>query len=393
MSDLVDIILPQDQQEGTESIVAKWLKKEGELVAQHEPILEISTDKVLVEISSPATGLLQRVLKNENEEVKPGDVLGVIAVGLSETSHSNGDIREKPQTASNQTAQKNSEAELSPAVRRLIKEHSLDPSKISGTGKGGRIKHEDVEKFLKSKTTGGAGSKAAAITGRKVPTSPMRRSVAAHMVQSLLHTAPHVTTVFDADLSNVVAHREKFKNDFELRGARLTFTAYFVKAAVEAIRAVPEANARWHEDTLELFDDCNIGIATALGQGGLIVPVIHKAQELDLFDIASRLQEITSNARDNRLLPSEVQNGTFTISNHGVSGSLIATPIIINQPQSAILGVGKLEKRPVAYEKDGEDKITVKPMIYVSLTIDHRVLDGHQANAFLTRFVEVLEHY
>jgi 2-oxoglutarate dehydrogenase E2 component (dihydrolipoamide succinyltransferase) len=219
----------------------------------------------------------------------------------------------------------------------------------------------------------------------------MRRSIAQHMVQSIA-TAPHVTSVFDADLSRIVAHRAASKADFEKRGAKLTFTAYFVHASVAALKAVPEVNSRWHDDALELFDDINIGVATALGAGGLIVPVITKAQDLDLFGIAQRLQDLTDRARNEKLDTRDVQNGTFTISNHGVSGSLIASPIIINQPQSAILGVGKMERRVVPMSEVSQETV-IKPMCYVTLTIDHRVLDGFQANQFLTSWVGALNDF
>ncbi|HLE57353.1 MAG TPA: 2-oxo acid dehydrogenase subunit E2, partial [Rhodothermia bacterium] len=181
------------------------------------------------------------------------------------------------------------------------------------------------------------------------------------------------------------------KGEFESRGAKLTYTAYFVAAAVEALKTVPEANSRWYDDRLEIFEDINIGIATALPNGGLIVPVIRKAQDLDLFAIAERLGDLTERARGGSLDPKDVQNGTFTISNHGVSGSLVATPIVINQPQVAILGVGKMERRVVTTEVNDKEEIVVRPMCYVTLTIDHRVLDGFQANQFLTKFVESLE--
>lgn len=209
------------------------------------------------------------------------------------------------------------------------------------------------------------------------------------MVESALKTAPHVTAVFEADLSAIVADRLKQQAEFEKRGAKLTYTAYFVAAAVKALQAVPEVNSRWHDDALELFADCNIGIATAV-TGGLVVPVIHQAQQLDLFGIAKRLQELTERARNGKLEPRDLQNGTFTMTNHGVSGSLMATPII-NQPQSAILGIGKLEKRAVVAEREDGDVIQIKPMAYVTLTIDHRTLDGFQANAFLTKFVDALQ--
>ena len=180
---------------------------------------------------------------------------------------------------------------------------------------------------------------------------------------------------------------------FEERGAKLTYTAYFVAAAAEALLAVPEVNSRFHDDALEIFHDCNIGVGTALGNEGLIVPVLHRAQTLDLFGIAKRLGEMVAAARAGQLAPEAVRGGTFTISNHGVSGSLLAAPIVINQPQVAILGVGKLERRVVVDEVNGTDAIRVKPMCYVTLTIDHRALDAFQANAFLTSLVNTLESW
>ena len=225
-----------------------------------------------------------------------------------------------------------------------------------------------------------------------IPHTSMRRQIAKHMVESLLRTAPHVTAVFDADMTAVVDHRAAHKQAFETKGIKLTYTAYFVKATAEALQAVPEVNSRWHDDALEVFEDVNIGVATALGKAGLIVPVIHRAQSLDLFGIATRLQTLTQKARAGKLLHEDVQHGTFTLTNHGVSGSLIATPII-NQPQSAILGIGKLEKRLVVVEEKGRDTIQIAPRAYVTLTIDHRALDGFTANTFLSKFVESLEHW
>jgi 2-oxoglutarate dehydrogenase E2 component (dihydrolipoamide succinyltransferase) len=197
-----------------------------------------------------------------------------------------------------------------------------------------------------------------------------------------------VTTVFEADLTAVLEHRQQYKDDFVRRGAPLTLTAYFLQATVAAICAVPEANSRWTEAALEVFDSMHIGVATAL-ETGLVVPVLRDVQSRDLFETAKGLDDLVSRARDGRLTPADMRGGTFTISNHGVSGSLVATPIIINQPQSAILGVGKLEKRPVVVtsEDTGEDRIVIRPQCYVTLTIDHRVMDGHQANRFLQTFV------
>jgi 2-oxoglutarate dehydrogenase E2 component (dihydrolipoamide succinyltransferase) len=202
-----------------------------------------------------------------------------------------------------------------------------------------------------------------------------------------------VTAVFEADLSAVLKHRQANKEAFASAGAPLTLTVYFIAAAIAAIQKVPQVNSRWFDEHLQIFRHINIGIGTALGDQGLIVPVLKQVQGMDLKTIAAGLADLTGRARDNRLNPDDVRDGTFTISNHGVSGSLIATPIIINQPQSAILGVGKIEKRVRILEIDGEDVISIRPMCYVSLTIDHRVLDGFQTNAFLSELVNTLEHW
>jgi 2-oxoglutarate dehydrogenase E2 component (dihydrolipoamide succinyltransferase) len=223
-----------------------------------------------------------------------------------------------------------------------------------------------------------------------VPHTAVRKRIAEHMVQSLLHTAPHVTTVFEADMAAVLAHRQRHRPEFAGRGVPLTLTAYFLKAAAAAIAVVPEANARWTDTALEVFEAVHIGVATAVDNVGLVVPVLRDVQSRDLFEIARGLDELVTAAREGRLAPADVRGGTFTVSNHGVSGSLVATPIIINQPQSAILGVGKLEKRAVVLEEDGEDRIVVRPRCYVTLTIDHRVMDGHLANRFLQTFVHHL---
>jgi len=226
-----------------------------------------------------------------------------------------------------------------------------------------------------------------------IPHDKMRKRIADSMVTSLMHTAPHVTSVFEVDLSAVMRHRAANKDAYASHGTPLTLTAYFVGAAIAAIKKVPRVNSRWSDEQLEIFHHINMGIGTALGDQGLIVPVLHNAQDMDLQVIAAGLADLTTRARDNRLKPGDVRDGTFTISNHGVSGSLFATPIIINQPQSAILGVGKIEKRIKVTEIEGEDVMAIRPMCYVSLTIDHRVLDAYQTNAFLTELVNTLESW
>jgi 2-oxoglutarate dehydrogenase E2 component (dihydrolipoamide succinyltransferase) len=289
---------------------------------------------------------------------------------------------------------------LSPLVKRLIAEYGIDIAAIPGTGRDGRITHKDVEAFLSNASSApraglrqaqadargvGVSLSQSKATPMKIPHDPMRKSIAAHMARSVA-IAPHVTALFEADFSAIAAHRAKHK-------ARPTYSAYLVRAAALAMAAAPNVNARWHEDFLEVFADANIGIGVALADKGLIVPVIRRAQSLSLIEIAAKLADLTERARAGALKAADVQDGTFTISNHGVSGSLLAAPIIINQPQSAILGVGKLEKRVVVREIDGVETIAIRPMAYVSLTIDHRVLDGHQTNAWLTRFVQILESW
>jgi 2-oxoglutarate dehydrogenase E2 component (dihydrolipoamide succinyltransferase) len=219
----------------------------------------------------------------------------------------------------------------------------------------------------------------------------MRRRIAAHMVESLLQTAPHVTTVFEADLTAVLAHRARARPGFDARGVPLTLTADFVAACVDAIRAVPEANARWTDDAILVNERIDIGVGTALPGRGLVVPVIRDVARLDLAGIATALGELVARAREDHLTPADLQGGSFTISNHGVSGSLVAAPIVINQPQSAILGIGRLEKRAVVVAVAGGDEIVIQPRCYLTLTIDHRVLDGHQANQFMQTLVGRLE--
>ena len=389
MPKLVDVTVPVGQAEGTESVVSTWFKSVGDTVTENEPLLEISTDKVNMEVAAPGTGRLAEILKSDGEQVEPGEVLGRIDAEAASASAAPAEAPPPATPQADGTEKAPGTQELSPAVRKLLKEHSLDAAKITGSGKGGRITADDVLKYVESEKR--APARPGDFKGRMVKHSQMRRSIAQHMVQSVA-TAPHVTSVFDADLSHIVAHREANKADFEKRGAKLTYTAYFVRASVVALQAVPEVNSRWHDDALEIFDDVNIGVATALGGGGLIVPVIVDAQDLDLFGIAERLTDLTGRARSEKLDPRDVQNGTFTISNHGVSGSLIASPIIINQPQSAILGVGKMERRVVAVS-EVSDETVVKPMCYVTLTIDHRVLDGFQANQFLTSWVGALSDF
>jgi 2-oxoglutarate dehydrogenase E2 component (dihydrolipoamide succinyltransferase) len=413
----VEIRAPSEQTEGTRLQVLRWLKQVGESVAENEPLIEIETDKVTVEVASPGAGVLHEILRHENEEVAPGELLGRLESD-SPAQPAAGDATGAPRTASPSAAPApappaaapapRAGGALSPAVRRLLAEHGLEAAALSGSGDGGRISVDDVLKAAAQRRAVSrepavvpqaipSAAVAAAADGsagvRRVPHTPIRRRIAEHLTQSLLHTAPHVTTVFEADLSAVLQDRTQRREEFAQRGVPLTLTAYFVQAAVTAIRAVPEANSRWTDSALEIYEFMHIGIATAVEGSGLLVPVLRDAQSLTLFDTARGLDDLVVRARSGSLAPADVRGGTFTISNHGVSGSLLAAPIIINQPQSAILGVGKLQKRPVVFEEGDEEKLVVRPCCYVTLTLDHRVMDGHQANRFMQSFVQRLEQW
>ena len=415
MSASIEIRAPAEETEGTRSQILRWLKQVGERVEEDEPLIEIETDKVTVEVASPGSGVLREILRHEQEEIAPGELLGMLdpasrtatdaaapaparGAGTAPAGGEPAATRAAAGTGARAGAA-NATAPLSPAVRRLLAEHGLSAAAVQGTGERGRLTVEDVLRAA------GAGSPAARAPAeaaaqpqpavpaegvRRVPHSAVRRRTAEHMVQSLLHTAPHVTTVFEADMGAVLEDRARRRDDFARRGAPLTLTAYFVQAAVAAIRAVPEANSRWTDAALEIYEPIHVGVGTAVEGSGLVVPVLRDAHTRDLFETARGLDDLVSRARAGKLTPADVRGGTFTLSNHGVSGSLLATPIIINQPQSAILGIGKLERRAVVMGEGEAEKIAVRPRCYVTLTLDHRVMDGHQANRFMQILVDTL---
>lgn len=377
---MIEILVPEEQ-EGTKAVVRAWLRQIGDRVEINDPLVELETDKVAVEVPAPAAGILREILLPTDAEAVPGAVLGRIAPEGEDPPAP----RETPPSEAR-------EARLSPSVKRAVLQHDLDPAHIEGTGRGGRITRADVDRAVEAamRVEGVIPAGAGDIGSHFVPHDRMRLAIAGNMLDSLTR-APHVTAVFEADFSAIIAHREAHKAAFAKKGVKLTYTAYLVAAAAEAMKVAPAINSRWHDDRLELYDDINIGVGTALGAKGLIVPVLRKVQQLSLKGVAAGLDELIEKARREKLGPADIRGGTFTISNHGVSGSLFAAPIVINQPQSAILGVGKLEKRVVVREVGGQDAIQIRPMAYVSLTIDHRVVDGHQTNAWLSRFVELLE--
>ena len=407
MMTLIEVRAPAEQSEGTRSQLQNWLKKIGDRVEENEPLIELETDKVTIEIPAPASGVLHEVLKSESEPIEPGELLGrILVAGAGEAaatdngaaageSESGDSVYIAARKAHADALIRENQNRISPSVKRVLAEHGVDASEVQGSGAGGRITVDDVMKYVAERDAKrGAAAAAPAIAGAQhIPHSAMRKRIAERMVESLLHTAPHVTTVFEVDFGAIMAHREAHRAEFQSKGVQLTFTAYFVAACVDAIREVPEANSRWTDDALIVPESINIGVAVALEGRGLVVPVIRDVQKLSLFEIARELGQLVERARDDKLTPADVRDGTFTISNHGVSGSLVATPIIINQPESAILGVGKLEKRAVVVTENGEDRIVIRPRSFVTLTLDHRVMDGHRANRFLQTLVSRLENW
>jgi 2-oxoglutarate dehydrogenase E2 component (dihydrolipoamide succinyltransferase) len=391
---LIEVRVP-DEQEGTRAVVRAWLKAVGDAVAENEPLVELETDKVTQEVPAPAAGVLAEIILDTDAEAVPGALLARIStegVGRASAAAKAGAQERKLTSPGPRPSPGNSheETRLSPSVRRACQQHGIDPAQIRGTGRNGRITREDVDRAVAGATTVSVGEPTTAqsrqFSPQDIPHDRMRLKIAENMVLAVAE-APHVTALFEADFSAVAAH----KAALAARGVKLSYTAYIVKAAAEAMAAAPAINGRWEDDRIAISPTIDIGVGTALGKKGLVVPVVKDAGALSIEQIGARLDDLTRRARDGKLDRADVSGGSFTISNHGVSGSLLAAPIILHQGQAAILGVGKLQKRVVVREVDGEDAIVILPMAYVTLTIDHRVVDGHQTNAWLTRFVEILK--
>lgn len=398
---MIDVRVP-DEQEGTKAVVRAWLKRVGDEVAENDPLVELETDKVTQEVPAPAAGVLAEIVLDTDAEAVPGALLARIE---TDGSSAKAGAQDDAQAAASsfaaadaaprpRPAPENSEIEtrLSPSVRRACLQHGIDPSRLEGTGRNGRVTREDVDRAIASATVVRVGEPATAqprqFDAQDIPHDRMRLTIAENMARAVAEQ-PHVTAVFEADFSAIAAH----KAAMAARGVKLSYTAYIVKAAADAMAVAPAINGRWEKDRIAISPTIDIGVGTALGEKGLVVPVVKDTGALSLEQIGAKLDDLTRRARDGKLERSEVSGGSFTISNHGVSGSLLAAPIILHQGQAAILGIGKLQKRVVVREIGGQDAILVRPMAYVTLTIDHRVIDGHQTNAWLTRFVEIIENW
>ncbi len=405
--------------EGVEEVtIVNWLKAEGDPIEEYDGLVEVETDKVVTEVVSPASGTLLKIeVPNEGEVVNVGVILAWIGQPGEEISDEDtqtevdvpagvevsdlslvGEVKGAVETpkappisrgsiGSPPSGRDSSLGFISPVVARIAAEHNVNLSQITGTGRGGRITKNDILAFVES-----APRTPHSASQDLIPHTITRKRIAEHMLMSR-RTSPHVTTVMEADLSKVIAHRVANKEAFAGDGARLTFTVYFVAAVAQALKAYPMANSSWSDEGIVLHQEVNIGMATDLGDEGLIVPVIKRAEEYSLLGIARAVQDLAERARQKRLAPGDVKDGTFSITNHGVSGSLFAAPII-NQPQCAILGVGAIQKRVVVISDEaGNDAMAIRPMVYLSLTFDHRILDGAGADHFLAKVVEILQNW
>ncbi|GAB4505264.1 MAG: dihydrolipoamide acetyltransferase family protein [Anaerolineales bacterium] len=424
--------------EGVDEVtIVKWLKNEGEPVKELEPLVEVETDKVVTEVPSPASGVVLKIEIGENTPVRVGEVMAWIgetgeSVHVSSVPVPNETVAggaEIHNTGTRDTGTRDT-GFLSPIVRKMAAEHGVDLSQVRGTGLGGRITKQDVLDYVEGRKLQ-VESRKLQVESRKpqaegredvspaaatpdtrtrdtvthdtetrdtvthdtetlLPHTPIRRQIAERMVASK-RISPHVLTVMEADMSRVLAHRAAHKAEFARQGVNLTFTAYFVAAIAAALRANPLVNSTWTDEGLLLHGEINIGVAVALGEEGLIVPVIRNADHLSLLGIARAVNDLAERARTKRLQPDEVKGATFTLTNHGTAGSLFAMPII-SQPQCGILGTGTIQKRPVVVsDAEGNDAIAIRPMVYLSFVFDHRILDGASADAFLGKVGEALE--
>ncbi|GAC1642807.1 MAG: dihydrolipoamide acetyltransferase family protein [Herpetosiphon sp.] len=457
----INLTMPQLGESVTEGTIGRWLKQPGEAIAEFEPLLEVTTDKVDTEIPSTVDGTLVEILVPEGETVRVGAVIARLAMQSdtalegqpeSASSHLPGPASEAASTTTPPPAPTAAAAPasitagaVSPAVARLVREHHVNLAAIRGTGMGGRVTKKDVEGVLALRSNGQPNVAVADATpvapldeeatldphavvdpepgpgqaklpqpivevpparpsmvpepaaappsdmsqdDELIPLTAMRRSIAQHMVHSR-RTAPHVTTVMEADFSAVIQHRAAALADYQRQNVKLTYTPYIVQSVVAALLAVPLVNSSFSEQGIIQHHRINVGLAVAIPDG-LLVPVIKDADDKSLLGLARATNDLAERARNRRLQPEETRDGTFTITNHGVSGSIVAMPII-NQPQSAILGVGAIQKRVVVTSNHGHDAIAIRPMCYLSLTFDHRVLDGATADAFLAAVKRSLE--
>ena len=409
--------MPQMGISVSEGTIVEWRKQPGDPIEADETIADVTTDKIDVEIPSPASGVIARLVVEPGESVEVGAVIAEIGTGDGDDGGADTAPPEATRHSSSE-AETSGEADrsgfYSPVVRRVADKHGIDLAQVEGTGIGGRVRKRDVLAHVRRTGTGterpqnaspsctpsrptaptrrrnrpSSGERQAASGESREPMSVMRQAIARHMVASR-QTAAHCTTIVEVDMSRVARRRAELKPVMARKGVGLTYLAFVAVATVEALERHPVLNASVDGDELVYHDDVNLGIAVALDQG-LIVPVIPRAQRLSLEGMAAAIADVAERARTKRLEPDEVHGGTFTITNPGQFGAVLATPII-NQPQVAILDLEAIVKRPVVVETEQGDSIAVRPMTYLPMSWDHRALDGAEAAKFLSRVKARLE--
>lgn len=388
----VKIIVPSLGESVTEATIAKWYKKEGDAVKTDELLLEIETEKVTLEVNSPCNGTIGKIIKADGANVAVGEEIGDINEG--EAVATNNNETAKPQAVSQPAPEKPAEKSavanntLAPSVQKLVTENKLDPNNIKGTGKDGRITKGDVLETMNAPAPATTTSSAKTNEERvqRVRMSRLRKTIAQRLKDSQ-NTAAILTTFNEIDMSKVIALRGKYKDEFEKKhGVKLGFMSFFVRATIEALKLIPSVNAEIDGDDLVYKNYYDIGVAVGTEQG-LVVPVVRDADKMGFADIEKTIGGFAKKARDGKLSMADLSGGTFSISNGGVFGSLLSTPII-NPPQSGILGLHKTEERVVAI--DG--KIEIRPMMYIALSYDHRIIDGKEAVSFLVKIKELIEN-
>ena len=398
----IELVVPALGESVVEATVAKWMKAPGENISLDEPLVELETEKVTLEVNAPVSGIISELLAKEGETVEVGAVLGIIEEGKLESKK---ETSPKVQNLSKQVVSPekpisenlpNSDVNdiLSPAVKRLLTENNLNPSEINATGKDGRITKGDVIEAIEKGTS--QKSKTNNETLKSIPPSnnileeivPMSRlrKVISKRLKDAQNTAAMLTTFNEVDMSALMNLRSEYRDEFEKKhSVRLGFMGMFVKAAISALQEFPAVNAEIREDDIIYKKYNNIGVAVGTPQG-LVVPVIKDAHKLNLSQIETTISDLGLRARDGKIGMDELSGGTFTISNGGVYGSLMSTPIL-NPPQSGILGMHKIQNRPIAVG----DKVEIKPMMYLALSYDHRIIDGREAVSFLVKIKNVIE--
>jgi len=406
----LEVKLPKLGESISEATILNWLKNVGDTVVKDEPILEVATDKVDSEIAAPADGTIEKFLFQENDVVPVGEVIALLntdksAVTESKETEVNKEIAEfaaasNTEVANDKLSRYDDKGRfISPLVRSMAEQEGISMQilcSISGSGNNGRILKKDVLNYLEkgpSKSTA-ADSRVNEFSGGQeiIEMDRMRSMIADHMVHSK-HTSPHVTSYVEADVTKIVEWRNKNKDAFAKKhGQKITFTPIFVEAVVNALKEFPLINVSVDGNKIILKKDMNIGMATALPNGNLIVPVIKHANQKNLLGLTTSVNDLVEKARTNKLKPDEIEGGTFTISNVGTFRNIMGTPII-NQPEVAILATGAIRKRAAVVETEYGDVIAIRHMMYLSLSYDHRVVDGNLGGSFLARIGDFLEEF